>query len=169
VACFERGFDAVGNVTSEARTASVKCSDTHTPAWNTYTYFDNNRLKQAAEFGTTTTFGYDGAGNRTSVQVEAVHPSPRRSMAAGFPSPATDGTTSTTYTTDPLGELTCVTTSTCAAGTNIAVTPGAGPPRPRSAPPPGTMPTTPWTGPSPRPRRGELPPRSPTWGRPRTR
>jgi RHS repeat-associated protein len=113
LACFERTYDEVGNVTAEARTASVKCSDSHTPSWNTYEYLNNNRLSEANEFGTTTTFVYDGAGNRTEVTSGGTTLITTFD-GAGYPDHRDDNTD---YVTDPLGQLTCVTTTTCPNGT----------------------------------------------------
>lgn len=109
VVCFERSYDEVGNVTQEARTAGVRCSGSHTPSWNTYEYLNNNRLSQATEFGTPTTFGYDGAGNRTTVGSLVT-----TFDGAGYPDSRSDNVD---YTTDPLGNLTCVTATTCTNGT----------------------------------------------------
>jgi YD repeat-containing protein len=113
--CFERIYDEVGNVAQEARTSNVKCSDTHTPSWNTYEYYKNNRLKEADEFGTITSFEYDGAGNRTKVTTGG-NDLITTFDDAGYPVSRSDNTH---YATDPLGSLICISSSACPSGTQF--------------------------------------------------
>src|SRR5262249_9504619 len=113
VTCFERTYDAVSNVLKEAQRDAPACG-TQSTGWNTYTYDNPNRMIQSVEGSTTTGFEYDGAGNRTSVQVNGGTKITTSYDSAGLPTGATDGTI---YTVDDIGELTCITTTTCASGT----------------------------------------------------
>ena len=72
-----------------------------------YTYDEANRLKTVvgpAAFGSRT-YGYDGGGNRTSVQVNANPAITTTYNAASLPVSSSDGTT---YSHDQVGELTAI-------------------------------------------------------------
>ncbi|MGH9166603.1 MAG: RHS repeat-associated core domain-containing protein [Acidimicrobiia bacterium] len=103
--CFERVYDPVGNVIQEAQRPSTACA-TQPEGWNTYAYDNANRLESATEGGVTTAFGYDGAANRTSVQVGGDPAVTTSYDDAGYPDSASDGTD---YVTDALGELMSIT------------------------------------------------------------
>jgi len=93
------GYDKAGNVTS--RTQSVNGAD---QSWS-YTYDPASRLETATKGSDTWTYAYDGAGNRSSVKLNSQAPVTTYYDSAGNPVSSSEGTT---YSTDPLGNLTGV-------------------------------------------------------------
>ena len=110
LASFSLTYDSVGNVTQDVQSVSgytTSGSARDTGTWQ-YTPDALNRVKTTTDpGGNTTAYTYDGAGNRTSVQVNSGTPvTTTYDSGSGFPVSASDGTA---YTTDHVGELTKVT------------------------------------------------------------
>lgn len=104
---FDLGYDLASNVISRAETVTTETGGNNPDSgtW-TYAYDAANRMISStapAPSSTVTTYGYDGAGNRTSVQVDSGTPVTTDYDAAGLPTSSSDGTT---YTHDAVGELT---------------------------------------------------------------
>ncbi len=104
---FDLGYDLASNVVSRAETVTTETGGNNADSgtW-TYAYDAANRMISStapAPASTVTTYGYDGAGNRTSVQVDSGTPVTTDYDAAGLPTFSSDGTT---YTHDSIGELT---------------------------------------------------------------
>ncbi|MGH2649645.1 MAG: RHS repeat-associated core domain-containing protein [Actinomycetota bacterium] len=104
---FDLGYDLASNVTSRAETVTTEtgANNPDSGTW-TYAYDAANRMISSTApppSSTVTTYGYDGAGNRTSVKVGSGSPVTTDHDAAGLPTSSSDGTT---YTHDALGELT---------------------------------------------------------------
>jgi RHS repeat-associated protein len=104
---FDLGYDLASNLVSRAETVKTETGGNNPDSgtW-TYAYDAANRMISStapAPASTVTTYGYDGAGNRTSVQVDSGTPVTTDYDAAGLPTSSSDGTT---YTHDTIGELT---------------------------------------------------------------
>jgi RHS repeat-associated protein len=104
---FDLGYDISSNVTSRAETVTTEtgANNADSGTW-TYAYDAANRMSSSttpAPSSTVTTYGYDGAGNRTSVKVGSGSPVTTDYDAAGVPTSSSDGTT---YMHDAIGELT---------------------------------------------------------------
>ncbi len=94
------GYDVAGNVTSDYQSVNGGAEGT----W-TYTYDAANRLSTASLGGTTTTYLYDGQGDRVSTKTGAAAAVTTLYDSRGIPVSSSDGTA---YTFDNAGNLTKV-------------------------------------------------------------
>ena len=110
VASFDYSYDPDGNV----KTEDVVLPGNPQAGSHTYGYDDAGRLTSWTHAGDTVTYGWDGAGNRTSVGDDSFGYDPRNRLvigpdgtytytARGDLATVTDGGTVTTYGFDPLG------------------------------------------------------------------
>jgi len=105
VGSYTASYDPGGNVTDLTQSLTGNADSGH---WH-YTYDAQDRLQTAAPpTGSTLTYGYDGAGNRTSVQVGNGTPVSTAYDSASRPVSASDGTI---YKVDEIGDLTKVTST----------------------------------------------------------
>jgi RHS repeat-associated protein len=105
LASFDLGYDAASNVTSRAETVKTPGGSnlTGSGTW-TYTYDGANRMITATDpSSVTTTYGYDAAGNRNSVQVGNGTAVTTTYDSASLPTSSSDGMT---YGYDAMGTLT---------------------------------------------------------------
>lgn len=112
LASFDLAYDIAGNVMEKAQTVSTAPASEN-GTWS-YTYDPAGRLKTATDPGTvTTTYGYDGAGNRTSVKIGAGPERMTTFDGAGLPLSSDGGTPAdpsddTTYQHDAAGNMTLI-------------------------------------------------------------
>jgi RHS repeat-associated protein len=107
IATFDLGYDAASNVTTRIQTVGTGTGANPLNGTYAYTYDAAGRLISAtgpSSFGSRT-YGYDGAGNRTSVQTGTGTPVTTTYDASGLPTSSSDGTT---YTHDQVGNLSAI-------------------------------------------------------------
>ncbi len=115
LSCFQTLYDAVGNVLDKLQQPTPTTCPSYPPAsaptgapWWLYTYDNANRLSSATDpsSAVATQYQYDGAGNRTNVQVGTNAATVTHYDGSGFPTYASvSGATTTNYTVDAIGEL----------------------------------------------------------------